>query len=137
MYKNCKKPIKSALSSLGLENSARKLYQKVPEVRDLYTCLKLRMISPVYYNGEGAIGAGFETDLELRVFGLRRSGNHAVINWIFQNSGGSVCFLNCVRPKHHLNPFIGFGQSFFKNECDTINISPGKTVESAEDESVK
>jgi hypothetical protein len=40
---------------------------------------------------------------ELRIVGMSRSGNHAIINWIMQQATGGVCFLNCVEPK--TNPF--------------------------------
>lgn len=41
---------------------------------------------------------------EIRFFGLSRSGNHAVINWIIRQLEGSYCFLNCAELKH--NPFV-------------------------------
>jgi hypothetical protein len=40
---------------------------------------------------------------EFRVVGMSRSGNHAIINWIFHQIKGRVCFLNCVEGK--TNPF--------------------------------
>lgn len=40
---------------------------------------------------------------EVRVIGLRRSGNHAIINWIRQQIQGSVVFINHVRPLE--NPY--------------------------------
>lgn len=40
---------------------------------------------------------------EIRIVGLSRSGNHAIINWIINQFDGNYCFLNCVEPKH--NPF--------------------------------
>ncbi len=40
---------------------------------------------------------------ELRVVGMSRSGNHAIINWIIQQLNGRYCFLNCAEPK--TNPF--------------------------------
>ncbi|MEQ9261510.1 MAG: hypothetical protein RIG84_20670 [Roseovarius sp.] len=42
-----------------------------------------------------------------RVFGMRRSGNHAIINWLQRNApgGGAVFFNNCVPGK---NPFRSF-----------------------------
>ncbi len=41
---------------------------------------------------------------ELRITGISRSGNHAVINWILaQIKNLRYCFLNCAEPKH--NPF--------------------------------
>ena len=41
---------------------------------------------------------------ELRILGLSRSGNHAVINWILSQINGNYCFLNCTEPKY--NPFL-------------------------------
>lgn len=41
---------------------------------------------------------------EIRLVGISRSGNHAVVNWIINQLEGSYCFLNCTEPKH--NPFI-------------------------------
>lgn len=40
---------------------------------------------------------------ELRVVGMSRSGNHAIINWMLQQAPGRYCFLNCCEPK--TNPF--------------------------------
>lgn len=40
---------------------------------------------------------------ELRVVGMSRSGNHAIINWILAQLPGKYCFLNCAEPKE--NPF--------------------------------
>ena len=39
----------------------------------------------------------------LRIVGMSRSGNHAIINWILAQVPGSWCFLNCAEPK--TNPF--------------------------------
>src|ERR1700720_776966 len=41
--------------------------------------------------------------LEIRAHGLQRSGNHAIINWIAQQSSGNCVVLNDARPA--LNPF--------------------------------
>jgi hypothetical protein len=41
---------------------------------------------------------------ELRVIGMSRSGNHAIINWIINQIPGRYCFLNCAEPK--TNPFV-------------------------------
>ncbi len=43
-------------------------------------------------------------ETELRLVGLSRSGNHAIINWIIRQIDGSYCFLNCTEPKH--NPYL-------------------------------
>jgi len=40
---------------------------------------------------------------ELRVIGMSRSGNHAIINWICRQADGRVLFLNCAEPR--TNPF--------------------------------
>src|SRR5690554_3224295 len=40
---------------------------------------------------------------ELRVMGMSRSGNHAIINWILSQAKGRTCFLNCAEGK--TNPF--------------------------------
>lgn len=40
---------------------------------------------------------------ELRIVGMSRSGNHAVIDWILSQARGRSCFANCAEPK--LNPF--------------------------------
>lgn len=44
--------------------------------------------------------ARHDNALELRVFALRRSGHHAVMNWVLANTSGRYCFLNDCRPKH-------------------------------------
>ena len=41
---------------------------------------------------------------ELRIIGMSRSGNHAVIHWITRQIRGRYCFLNCAEPK--TNPFL-------------------------------
>lgn len=46
----------------------------------------------------------FTNQMELRVVGLSRSGNHAIINWILSQARGRYCFLNCAEGKS--NPFI-------------------------------
>lgn len=46
----------------------------------------------------------FFNQKELRVIGLSRSGNHAIINWILNQAQGRTCFLNCVEGK--TNPFV-------------------------------
>jgi len=53
---------------------------------------------------------------EIRVMGLRRTGNHAIIAWIKQQTSGQVMFLNNVEPCHspyrfyHLHfPDRGYG----------------------------
>ena len=41
--------------------------------------------------------------IEIRVVGMSRSGNHAIIDWILAQARGRTCFLNCAEPK--TNPF--------------------------------
>ena len=46
----------------------------------------------------------FSHDKEIRITGISRSGNHAVINWILAHiREKNFCFLNCTEPK--FNPF--------------------------------
>lgn len=40
---------------------------------------------------------------EIRVIGMSRSGNHAIIQWIIKHATDRVCFLNCAEPQ--TNPF--------------------------------
>lgn len=42
---------------------------------------------------------------EIRVLGMQRSGNHAIIKWIAHQIKGRVCFLNNAYPPKDLNPF--------------------------------
>jgi len=46
----------------------------------------------------GLPAAGIRNAQELQVFGLRRSGNHAVIAWIAQQYNSPIVFLNNARP---------------------------------------
>lgn len=40
---------------------------------------------------------GFQPGVTLRTYGMRRSGNHAIINWLLRNAdGGSVFLNNCT-----------------------------------------
>jgi hypothetical protein len=41
--------------------------------------------------------------VEIRVVGMSRSGNHAIIDWVLAQSPGRTCFLNCAEPGW--NPF--------------------------------
>ena len=43
------------------------------------------------------------TKSEIRVIGLQRNGNHAIINWIIQQSGDNVLFFNDVEPENPLD----------------------------------
>lgn len=59
--------------------------------------------------------------LELRVFGLMRSGNHAIIEWMLnQHSGHPACFLNNVRHGDH-DPFSHFRQRMLYNIHEEID----------------
>lgn len=42
--------------------------------------------------------AGFVPGRVLRVYGMRRSGNHALIDWIMRNTRGGALFLNNCKP---------------------------------------
>ena len=42
-------------------------------------------------------------DTEIRVVGMSRSGNHAIIEWLLSQADGRVCFLNCAEAR--TNPF--------------------------------
>lgn len=46
----------------------------------------------------------YTNDLEIRVFGMRRSGNHGVINWIGSQAPSPPHFFNCVSNRGH-SPF--------------------------------
>lgn len=46
---------------------------------------------------------GVVNEVEMRVVGMSRSGNHAIIDWILAEAAGRYCFLNCAEPKY--NPF--------------------------------
>ncbi|RQH23984.1 hypothetical protein D5R40_30320 [Okeania hirsuta] len=41
----------------------------------------------------------YRQNKEIRVFGIRRSGNHAIISWLIENYPGSVVFVNNIN--HH------------------------------------
>jgi hypothetical protein len=48
---------------------------------------------------------GCTNESEMRVFALRRSGHHAILNWLMLQMKGRRCFLNDCRPNE--NPFVG------------------------------
>ncbi len=52
-------------------------------------------------------------DLEIQVFGLRRSGNHAVLSWLIANLPQPAHFLNNVDP--FSDPFRGFHNATLPN----------------------
>ena len=43
-------------------------------------------------------------EVEIRVVGLSRSGNHAIIDWLLAQMRGRTCLLNCAEPR--TNPFV-------------------------------
>ena len=51
-----------------------------------------------------ALKQDFTQSHEIRITGVSRSGNHAIINWITRQIEGNYCFLNCVEPK--TNPYL-------------------------------
>lgn len=62
---------------------------------------------------------------EVRIFGLKRSGNHAFINWLFDQSREVKCFLNDIPA--NCNPFIyfqkhGTAKEFQPEFFETFNI---------------
>lgn len=63
---------------------------------------------------------------EIRITGLSRSGNHAVINWILGHlQERDFCFLNCAEPKH--NPFktcrpLGAGEKSWDTNIPNFDI---------------
>jgi len=46
----------------------------------------------------------FVNGTEIRVVGMSRSGNHAIVNWILAQAPGRTCFLNCAEPG--CNPYL-------------------------------
>lgn len=60
---------------------------------------------------------------ELRVIGMSRSGNHAIMEWMMRQAPGRVCLLNCVQGKHNpyltLRPMVGpEGEQAYTNYGD-------------------
>ena len=53
-------------------------------------------------------------EVEIRVAGMRRSGNHAIINWLVSHYNDSVCFLNNCEIG---NPLVNYG----KDSLDKFN----------------
>jgi hypothetical protein len=47
---------------------------------------------------------------EIRVYGIRRSGNHAIISWIFQHFGETVVHLNDIKIARNIDPYKSFSQ---------------------------
>ena len=86
-------------------------------------------------------------NIEIRIVGLRRSGNHAIINWLASHYNRKICFLNDVKPI--TNPFLTFKKNtiiFNKDFYKEFNIDKEKCgkfskkkclMYSYEDESLK
>lgn len=58
--------------------------------------LKWRLMNTVYA-GIFELMQHTTTDYLCHIYGMRRTGNHAIINWLVQGLGGSVLFCNDVR----------------------------------------
>lgn len=76
--------------------------------------------------GCGMGSTGVVNKRELRIAGLQRTGNHAVINWIFAQSPETKCYLNCVKPD--TDPYLSFERrgtvrEFQKDFFTKFNIS--------------
>lgn len=61
-------------------------------------------------------------NIEIRFSGLQRSGNHAVINWIANQAGNKVCFLNNVLPLNNVNPFKSCYNNVLTKFSEKIDI---------------
>lgn len=62
----------------------------------------------------------------IRIVGMARSGNHAIINWILEQLPGRWCFLNCVEPS--TSPFltarpIGEGEAVFRTTVPGFDLA--------------
>lgn len=62
---------------------------------------------------------------ELRVIGMSRSGNHALIQWIIAQLHGRFCFLNCCEGKS--NPYLT-ARPMDDNRCFITNIDEFNVV---------
>jgi hypothetical protein len=63
-------------------------------------------------------------DIEIQLLGLQRSGNHAVLAWMFQQFDAPVLFFNNV--DHFSDPFLGFHHARLPN---MIEVRRGATPE--------
>src|SRR5579871_3131225 len=54
--------------------------------------------TPVITPDSDGPDANVRNDLEIQFFGLQRSGNHAILSWIFQQFEEPVYFFNMVKP---------------------------------------
>jgi hypothetical protein len=71
-------------------------------------------------HAESAAETLYRNELEIQFLGLQRSGNHAVLSWLFQQFGDPVYFFNNV--KHFGNPLVEFQPADLPN---TIRIRRG------------
>lgn len=96
-------------STEGSDGVVRSLHEIVHTRSALVQCVLGDQIV-VRKNGGPVPGAAsseaFRNQLEIQVFGLRRSGNHAVIGWIAQQFEKPITFLNNVVPFE--DPFTSF-----------------------------
>ncbi len=91
--------------------SLRRLDKKV--IKAVHSARKRRRAGrwdQALYAGFDAASRGMVAGRLLVVSGMRRSGNHAIINWVLHNAPKPSLFLNCVRTGHHLNPLVSCGQ---------------------------
>ena len=64
----------------------------------------------------------YTNSLEVRVCGLMRSGNHAIIEWVMnQYSGHSVCFLNNLN-HGNLDPYMNHAEAVLSGIPDETDI---------------
>lgn len=70
------------------------------------------------------LASGIRNKQELQVFGLRRSGNHAVIAWIAQQYSSPIVFLNSARPFH--DPFTTYLLGRVPNAVPGRRLNPGE-----------
>jgi hypothetical protein len=82
-----------AISQKKINYLLRRASQKVSHIFEDYTRIVSRSSSSQKVVNEK----------EIRVLGLRRSGNHAIINWIAKQVKGDVMFINHVKPLE--NPY--------------------------------
>ncbi len=90
-----------------------------------YTRKRLFSIVGMVVSSCSPAGAATVNAKEIRFVGLQRSGNHAIINWIFQQAPEPRCHLNCVEPGS--NPFHTFQrkssvEEFQKDFFEKFNI---------------
>lgn len=68
---------------------------------------------------------GIRNALEIQMFGLRRSGNHAVIAWLAQQYSGPIVFLNNARPFQ--DPFKTYLMGRVPNAIPTRKLNDEET----------